>query len=653
VVATFNSGSGINRLIDSLDRQSLPTDQFEVIFVDDGSTDGTAKRLRRLAASRPNVRTTQIPNSGWPGKPRNIGLDLATGEYVFFADHDDFFGDEALERMYDYAKANNSDVLVAREQRVGRSKPFATALFTQNRPRVDLSWGPLLGLLTPHKLFRRAFLLEHGLRFPEGKRRLEDHALVVPAYFAAEVISVLADYPCYFWVHNGEATNYSHGIDPETYYPHLVEVLDVVEANTEPGPRRDALLARWYNGKVLGLIERSTARSKPHKQDALLAIAGELSRTRFASCDSYLGPVRRVLSALLRAGENDRVVALGQALARLRATPVVHSAQWRDGALHVDVSVTMHYADGDPITFRREDGRIFWVSPIDVGEHVDASLLDMTDALAKANIHALVRHSELGIITTLAGQTTQSLTEDAVGRLTLSLAHQLVVDIRSGEREAPLRPGRWQLRLVTGMIGLYASEALPGFTPLPQPALVDGTPVVPVVSKNGNLALAVDVPQVSLVRQARLQPGDVSVTHGVSGSRLVIELPQVHVSGDGERRCAVHVGKLAVPGRLAVGATGRARVESWLSALPGRHSLSVELGGQVTALGLDVVVAPHGRVRLERAQTRTASTKPFGNARLRANARRVPGLRRAYRAVRRRVAVPRFRPASSGEHRSA
>ena len=47
-------------------------------------------------------------------------------------------------------------------------------------------------------MFRRAFLAEHDLTFPEGRRRLEDHVFVVSAYLHARTISVLSDYPCYF-----------------------------------------------------------------------------------------------------------------------------------------------------------------------------------------------------------------------------------------------------------------------------------------------------------------------------------------------------------------------------------------------------------------------------------------------------------------------
>src|SRR6186997_698455 len=108
VVAVYNPGPNIDGLISSLDGQSLRSDELEVVFVDDGSTDGTHERLLELAGSRPNFVVTTIPNSGWPGRPRNVGTDLARGEYVFYADHDDELFPEALERMHDLATANGS-----------------------------------------------------------------------------------------------------------------------------------------------------------------------------------------------------------------------------------------------------------------------------------------------------------------------------------------------------------------------------------------------------------------------------------------------------------------------------------------------------------------------------------------------------------------
>ncbi len=111
VVATYNSPPELAGLVESLDDQSLPADEYELIFVDDGSSDDTHDRLNALAAERSNMQVHRIPNSGWPGRPRNIGTRAASGEFLFFADHDDYLFPEALERMYAFAVENDLDVV--------------------------------------------------------------------------------------------------------------------------------------------------------------------------------------------------------------------------------------------------------------------------------------------------------------------------------------------------------------------------------------------------------------------------------------------------------------------------------------------------------------------------------------------------------------
>src|SRR5206468_1663043 len=115
VVPVYNPGRHVDALIASLLGQSLPSDEYEVIFGDDGCTDGTAERLDALAAQHDHIRVVHdAPNSGWPGRPRNLAMDEARGTYVYFADGDDWLGPEALERMYDYAEANDSDIVWGR-----------------------------------------------------------------------------------------------------------------------------------------------------------------------------------------------------------------------------------------------------------------------------------------------------------------------------------------------------------------------------------------------------------------------------------------------------------------------------------------------------------------------------------------------------------
>ena len=262
IVPVFNPGANIDECIDSLLGQTMPAGELELIFVDDGSTDATPARLDALAAEHAHVRVERIPNSGWPGRPRNLGMDLARGEFVYFVDNDDWLELDAIERMHATALRDGADVVIGKV--VGHGKTVPRELFRESLHAVPFDSVRLLALLTPHKLFRREMLVEHGIRFPEGRRRLEDHLFVVHAYFHATAISVLADRPCYHWALRDRAGHASHQrLDPVGYFGNVREVLDVVCEHTEPGAFRDSLLAHWYRGKMLGRVGGSHLRGAP------------------------------------------------------------------------------------------------------------------------------------------------------------------------------------------------------------------------------------------------------------------------------------------------------------------------------------------------------------------------------------------------------
>src|SRR5690606_39367885 len=104
----------------SLLRQSIGADAYEIIYVDDGSTDDSAQRLDRLAAEHRHVRVIHQENSGWPGKPRNVGVRVARGEYVQFVDQDDELTPQALERLHDLRSEEHTSELQSRENLVCR-----------------------------------------------------------------------------------------------------------------------------------------------------------------------------------------------------------------------------------------------------------------------------------------------------------------------------------------------------------------------------------------------------------------------------------------------------------------------------------------------------------------------------------------------------
>ncbi len=332
IVPVYNPGANIDECIDSLLGQSLPSEEYELIFVDDGSTDETPARLDALAAEHDNVRVEHIPNSGWPGKPRNLGIEMARGEFVYFVDNDDWLGKGALKRMYNRALRDEADIVIGKV--VGEGKFVARSVFKRDRQDVTLEWAPLVRLLTPHKLFRKSLLDEHGIRFPEGRRRLEDHVFTMHAYFHARSISVLAGYPCYHWVLRETDSNASYEeLEPVGYYENVREVLDLIDEHMEPGPLRDRVRSHWYRGKMLGRVGgRNFLERAPEFKRPLYEEVRKLALERWGDeVDEYLAFNARIRSHLLRAGDYEGLDALATYEGGLETEATVARARARGG----------------------------------------------------------------------------------------------------------------------------------------------------------------------------------------------------------------------------------------------------------------------------------------------------------------------------------
>ncbi|HKR98652.1 MAG TPA: glycosyltransferase family A protein [Candidatus Dormibacteraeota bacterium] len=504
VVPVYNPGRHINGLLRSLGRQTLPADQFEVIFVDDESTDGTADRLEALAAHRQNFRVIRIPHSGWPGRPRNVGVDAARGEYVLFVDNDDLLGAEALHRLTDYASANNSDIVVGKEVR--RNLHVSSAgLFSVNRPNATLEDDPLLELLTPHKMFRRSFLVENGLRYLEGPRRLEDHPFVAKAYFRANVISVLSDYPCYYWVTRRDRSN--AGLRPcdwAEWYGFMRDALDVVEEHTEPGPMRDRLLAHWYRSKGLRQIPRAVSTDGANGRGQLEALA-KLAAERFPpSVDHYLPAAPRVRSHLLRTGEFELLTCLARAEYPMRLEHQLTRVRGMDGELEFQARAHLTYVNGSPVRVERRDGRDYWIPPVELGDAVPAELLDFTEGASRPTVDLTVRRNRTHQVFALPREV-EPFEPDADGTARLGGVCTARLNPATLQAGRPLSGGIWGLRVQVNACGWFVHDAVSAAhasrRDWPFNALL-GNPraVVPYPNRRGTVSIDVFKPRGRLAR---------------------------------------------------------------------------------------------------------------------------------------------------------
>ncbi|MEU8164119.1 glycosyltransferase family 2 protein [Micromonospora parva] len=459
VVPAYNCGPHIEKLVASLLRQSLPADEFEVIFVDDGSTDETAERLDRLAAEHRHVTVLHIENSGWPSRPRNLGIEQARGEYVFFADDDDWFADEALERLYACATANDADIVIGKMAGYGR--PVPRELFRKNRFDATLGNSPLIDSLTCHKLFRRSFLNEHGLRFPEGgKRRLEDHSLVVRAYFLSRRTSVLSDYICYHHVQRGDARNVTAApLDPSSYYASVREALDVVDAHTEPGALRDRLHRRWLRNEMLSRLRGKRLLNAPEAWVEQVALeVQKIMQDRFApGVAGGLPPMLRAMAYLAERGRVADLRRLAHWEAGIGAHGTVGELRRADHAVTVTVAAELRSAD-QPVSFRADGDRDVLMLPM---EEIEPEVLDATAQVRKARLDLVARHRETGAEIFLPNTFETERITGTTAADTVHLVHRATATIDFAALNGGRTRGSWLLKARITNVGWTEDARLP------------------------------------------------------------------------------------------------------------------------------------------------------------------------------------------------
>lgn len=180
---------------------------FELIVIDDGSTDDTAGIVRALASEDSRVQLLRHDVARGPAAARNMGIERARGDWIAILDSDDAFAPDRLERMVFEAERRDLDLLADNLQLIefetGRPDGLAFPQSWMTTPgAIDLKWivdrdwpgqvRPLsFGFAKP--IIRRAFLQSHGLRYAEDIRLGEDMLLYGECLAAGARFGVMPD----------------------------------------------------------------------------------------------------------------------------------------------------------------------------------------------------------------------------------------------------------------------------------------------------------------------------------------------------------------------------------------------------------------------------------------------------------------------------
>ncbi|WP_051197247.1 glycosyltransferase family 2 protein [Jonesia quinghaiensis] len=246
IVPVYNCENYIEETLLSALTQDLPAQDIELIVVDDGSTDSTPRIVEKLAAAHQNLRSFSMENSGSAGAPRNLALDHARGEWVFFLDADDQIEPDTLRRLRERAEASGSEIVLCRGGNMGDTiRPLPVMVFRKERIAEDFVESFAYRTLASWKLIRRSLIERLGLRFPTNYAIGEDQPFNMSLYLNTPHISALSD-KVYYWVRNREdGTNVTARRQPaDEEFAKVRGLIEAIVQYCEPGPRRDLLLER-------------------------------------------------------------------------------------------------------------------------------------------------------------------------------------------------------------------------------------------------------------------------------------------------------------------------------------------------------------------------------------------------------------------------
>ena len=214
IIPIYNVEEYIEDTLNSLLNQTIIKD-MEILMIDDGSFDGSRYIIEKYSLDYENFYAYHKENEG-PGIARNLGIDLAKGEYIHFLDSDDYVLPNTYERAYEIAKNNNSDFLSLFGVRMRRynitdsyiyNNAFKNIIGTIDSAKLEDMPELIWDTFVTNKLYKKEFLEKNNLKFIKEKKYYEDVIFALGAYGLAEKISLTKDI-FYYW-RKRENSNFS------------------------------------------------------------------------------------------------------------------------------------------------------------------------------------------------------------------------------------------------------------------------------------------------------------------------------------------------------------------------------------------------------------------------------------------------------------
>jgi glycosyltransferase involved in cell wall biosynthesis len=203
IIPVYNIEKYIPDCLDTVLNQTLDRDKYEVIIIDDGSTDKSLKICKQKAKGFDNTKIIEHKKNKGLGPARNTGIKEAKGEYLYFIDGDDYIDNNTLENLLELAQEYKADIVTSGFKRVDEEgeilleendyldltdDKFENLKIMLSDQVTHTAWG---------KLVKRSLFLDNNIEYPKGIH--EDIPVTYLLFWYADKIHVSNEIS-YYWV---------------------------------------------------------------------------------------------------------------------------------------------------------------------------------------------------------------------------------------------------------------------------------------------------------------------------------------------------------------------------------------------------------------------------------------------------------------------
>ena len=239
IVPVYNVEAYLERCVESILQQTYA--HFELILINDGSTDSSGQICDHLASQYENIKVYHIENAG-VSNARNMGIQLATGSWVTFIDSDDFVTQDYLATLASAAEGLNVGFVIAPLHHIKNgivtdlpSHSEKTELWSTEETMKELLMTTRTSFFPVAKLFKRDLLADE--KFNTNYHLAEDALFLTELLLKTRCSCVFIDKPVYYYDHReGSATTSvnQHVFDTVEVYQQIIAQVSQVFPDLKP-----------------------------------------------------------------------------------------------------------------------------------------------------------------------------------------------------------------------------------------------------------------------------------------------------------------------------------------------------------------------------------------------------------------------------------